>query len=94
MPFSGMWRRVVLVWTDVSEDHIVSIFRVEESANEEPDQSATTSSRWSLTLRIFYAENGGDTTLRNVGLHKSTWRRIPENGILNTNIGSEFITPI
>jgi hypothetical protein len=25
-----MWRRVDLVWTDVSEEHIVSIFRVEK----------------------------------------------------------------
>jgi hypothetical protein len=36
MPFSGMWRRVVLVWTDVSEERIASNFRVEISANEEP----------------------------------------------------------
>jgi hypothetical protein len=26
-----MWRRVVLVWTDVSDDRIASIFRVEEA---------------------------------------------------------------
>jgi hypothetical protein len=31
-----MWRRVVLVWTDVSEERIASIFRVEQSASEEP----------------------------------------------------------
>jgi hypothetical protein len=31
-----MWRRVDLVWTDVSEEHIASIFRVEKSASEEP----------------------------------------------------------
>jgi hypothetical protein len=36
MPSSGMWRRVDLVWTDVSEERIVSIFRVEISANQEP----------------------------------------------------------
>jgi hypothetical protein len=30
-----MWRRVLLVWTNVSEEHIASIFRVEKSANEE-----------------------------------------------------------
>jgi hypothetical protein len=34
MPSSG--RRVDLVWTDVSEEHIASIFRLEKSANEEP----------------------------------------------------------
>jgi hypothetical protein len=32
----GMWRRVVLVWTDVSEERIASIFRVETSASEDP----------------------------------------------------------
>jgi hypothetical protein len=32
MPSSGMWRRVDLVWTDVSEERITSIFRVEKSA--------------------------------------------------------------
>jgi hypothetical protein len=31
-----MWRRADLVWTDVSEERIASIFRVEESASEEP----------------------------------------------------------
>jgi hypothetical protein len=36
MPPCGMWRRVDLVWTDVSEERIVSIFRVEKSASEEP----------------------------------------------------------
>jgi hypothetical protein len=37
LPSSGMWRRVDLVdWTDVSEERIASIFRVEKSASEEP----------------------------------------------------------
>jgi hypothetical protein len=31
-----MWRHVNLVWTDVSEERIASIFRVEKSASEEP----------------------------------------------------------
>jgi hypothetical protein len=30
-----MWRHVDLVWTDVSEECIASIFRVEKSASEE-----------------------------------------------------------
>jgi hypothetical protein len=30
-----MWRRVGLVWTDVSEERITSIFRAEKSASEE-----------------------------------------------------------
>jgi hypothetical protein len=44
MPSSGVWRHVDVVnWTDVSEDRIASIFRVEKSANEEP--AAATCSR-------------------------------------------------
>jgi hypothetical protein len=31
-----MWRRVDLVWTDVSEERITPIFRVDKSENEEP----------------------------------------------------------
>jgi hypothetical protein len=31
-----MWHRVDLVWIDVSEERIASIFKVEKSANEEP----------------------------------------------------------
>jgi hypothetical protein len=31
-----MWRRVDLVWTDVSEERIASIFRVEKSTSKEP----------------------------------------------------------
>jgi hypothetical protein len=33
---SGMWRCVDLALTDVSEELIASIFRVEKSANGEP----------------------------------------------------------
>jgi hypothetical protein len=32
MPSSGMWRRVDLVWTDVSEERIAYIFKVENFA--------------------------------------------------------------
>jgi hypothetical protein len=38
-----MWRRVDLVWTDVSEVRIASIFRVEKSASEEPAWACGTS---------------------------------------------------
>jgi hypothetical protein len=31
-----MWHRVDLVWTDISEEHIASIFRVQKSVSEEP----------------------------------------------------------
>jgi hypothetical protein len=30
-----MWRRVDLVWTDVSEERIASVFRVEKPASDE-----------------------------------------------------------
>jgi hypothetical protein len=32
-----MWRRVDIVWTEVSEERIASIFRVEKSASEKPE---------------------------------------------------------
>jgi hypothetical protein len=49
---SGMWRCVDLASTDVPEERIASIFRVEEFATGEP--------AWA-------GEDGGDTFLRNVG---------------------------
>jgi hypothetical protein len=36
IPFSGMWLRVDLVQTDVSEERIASIIRIEKFASEEP----------------------------------------------------------
>jgi hypothetical protein len=36
MPSPGMWRRVDLVWTDVSVERIASILRVDKSESEEP----------------------------------------------------------
>jgi hypothetical protein len=36
MPSSGLWRHVDLAWTDVSEEDVASIFKVETSASEEP----------------------------------------------------------
>jgi hypothetical protein len=55
-----MWRHVDLVWTNVSEELIASIFRVEKSANEEPV--------WAGGCRV--TEDGGDMYLRNAGSHK------------------------
>jgi hypothetical protein len=37
MLYSWMWRRVALVRTEVSEECIASIFRIEISASEEPE---------------------------------------------------------
>jgi hypothetical protein len=52
MPSSGVWRRVDVVdWTDVSEDRIASIFRVEKSASE----VAARSKVWT----VFASSNAG-----------------------------------
>jgi hypothetical protein len=51
-----MWRRVGLLWTDVSEELVASIFR------------AGTSNTISRSRYFFYPEDGGDTFLRNVRL--------------------------
>jgi hypothetical protein len=67
--------RVDLVWTDVSEERIASISRVENSVSEEPAwadwaQSEAICSKWFLALGFFYIENGGDMLLRNFSSHK------------------------
>jgi hypothetical protein len=44
MPSSGMWRRVDMVQTDVSEEHIASIFRIfnkNKRASNQREQVAT-----------------------------------------------------
>jgi hypothetical protein len=58
-----MWRRVEIVLTDVSEEHIASIFRVEGKK-----KSALHLLCWFARgfLLVFYPEYGGDTFLRNV----------------------------
>jgi hypothetical protein len=56
-----MWRYVGLVLTDVSEERISSIFRVEKSV-----QTSATYRRL-FAHGFFYPEDGGDTFLRNVG---------------------------
>jgi hypothetical protein len=55
-----MWRRVVLVWTDVSGEHITSIFRVEKSASEEPTWAGgcSTQPQDARTTRLLIPENG------------------------------------
>jgi hypothetical protein len=72
-----MWRRVDLVWTDVSEERVAW---VEKSAGEEPAWTGGWSSF--LARGFFDAEDGSDTFLRNVGSRKSTRRHILEDGIL------------
>jgi hypothetical protein len=74
MPSSGMWSRVVLTWSDVSEECIASIFRI------------STCSRWFLARGLFCPGDGGDTSLRNVGSRKNYTSHIPQNGILDSII--------
>jgi hypothetical protein len=71
-----MWRCVDVGLTDVSEERIVSIFKVEKSPLSLflyswlfrlVAQSAATYSRWFNALGFFYPEDGGDTFLLNVG---------------------------
>jgi hypothetical protein len=46
-----MWRRVDLLWTEVSREHIASIFRVEKPASEEPTWAGSCSTDWDVTVR-------------------------------------------
>jgi hypothetical protein len=71
----GMWRRLDILRTDVSEEHVASIFSVEKYTKR-------------LTLLFlacfFYPEDGSDMFLRSV-LTRSTRRCIPKDGILHSN---------
>jgi hypothetical protein len=53
-----MWRRVDFVWTDVSEERIASIFRVENlrARNQRVQVAAVTAevSQMSSTLQVFH----------------------------------------
>jgi hypothetical protein len=75
-----MWRRVHLVWTDVSEESIASIVRVEKSASEEPAWAGVCShllTRYVPPKRRFT---------------RSTWRHIPEDGILHVQITDKLLS--
>jgi hypothetical protein len=69
-----MWRRVDLVWTNVSEESIASIFRVEKSACGEP---AGFSHADFSTLKM-EAMRSSETSVHT----RSSRRHIPEDGIL------------
>jgi hypothetical protein len=56
-----MWHRVDVVLTDVSEEHIASIFRVEVAT------VLSVSSPGDFLIFSFYPEDSGDMLLRNVG---------------------------
>jgi hypothetical protein len=53
-----MWRRADLVRTDVSEEHIASIFRVEILAIEEPALAGTETSVDTRSTRRHIPEDG------------------------------------
>jgi hypothetical protein len=65
-----MWRSVHLVWTDVSEERITYIFRVEKSANEKP--------AWAGACRpcVNWRFGGTSVHIRYIRHHN------PEDGIL------------
>jgi hypothetical protein len=67
MPSSGMLRRVALVRTDISEEHIASIIRFTR-IGELGATSAVSSNRHRLRRNT---DNGGDMFLQNLGSYKS-----------------------
>jgi hypothetical protein len=78
-----MWRRVDLVWTDVSKEFIVSIFRVEKSMSEEPAWLQPPAHAGS-SLADFSTLNMEAIRSSETSVHtRSTWCHIPENGILH-----------
>jgi hypothetical protein len=86
MPSFGMWRRVDLVWTDVSEERIASIFRVEKSSSEEPawsdDCSLHPLAHADSSLEDFYTLKMEVMRSSETSVHtRSTRRHIPEDGI-------------
>jgi hypothetical protein len=82
-----MWRRIYLVWTDVSKELIASIFKVQKSASEEPVflQTAATCSHWFLarwfSTLMMEAIRSSETSVHT----GSTRRHIPEDGFLHSH---------
>jgi hypothetical protein len=74
-----MWRRVDLVWTDVSEKCIASIFMVEKFASEPPAHAASSLADFS-TMKM-KATRSSETSFHTT----STRRHIPEDGILHSH---------
>jgi hypothetical protein len=75
MPSSGMWRRVGILLTNVSEEHIASIFRVEEIQLQLVHRS------WISSTLKMEAIRSSETSVNKI----PTWRHIPENGILHSH---------
>jgi hypothetical protein len=55
-----LWRGADLVWTDILDEHIVSIFWVEKSAGEKPKWAGvyTTSNKWVCFPRKYLISSG------------------------------------
>jgi hypothetical protein len=79
-PSSGMLRRVDLVWTDFSEEHIASNFMLGVSASLHPPAHAGFSLADFSTLKM-KAIRSSETSVHT----RSTRRYIPENGTLHSH---------
>jgi hypothetical protein len=71
-----MWRRVDLVWTDVSEERIASIFMVEKSASSLLATSHAGSSLADLSILKMEVIRSSETSVHT----RYTRRHIPEDG--------------
>jgi hypothetical protein len=87
-----MWGRVD-VWTDVSEEHMAFIFKVEKCASEEQTWAGDCSS---LQQPAYSGSSLADFSTLNIeaiyssetSVHtRSTRHHIPEDGILNSDYG-------
>jgi hypothetical protein len=70
MPSSGMWLRVGLIYIDVSEERVASIFRAERITRART-LSAINSPTFILSRYSVYSEDGNEAILRNVGFYKA-----------------------
>jgi hypothetical protein len=81
MPSSGMWSRVDLVWTDVTEECIASVFRVENprARNQREQLAGSPLSDFStLKTEAIRSSETSDHTI-------SKRRHIPEDDILHSH---------
>jgi hypothetical protein len=90
MASSGMWHRLDLVWTDVSEERIAFFFRVEISASEEQAWASgcrlqppahAVSSHADISTLTMKAIRSSETSVQT----RSTQSHIPEDGILHSH---------
>jgi hypothetical protein len=78
------------VLTDVSEEHVASIFRVEEKEENPQEKNQLHILTLVLRLRIssffFHPEDEGDTLLETSVNTISTWHHIPEDCFLHNMV--------